>query len=185
MYDGRDTTLEEQALGAIQAHAQNGVAPTALQLQLIAEFQRTAPRFFSSFELFAFAHGGRPPTLPRGRTASERRGRAMFDDVPLTAGSTEHLRLVLQRSDAGRGQRFQRLRRAGGSRFFGVGVSERNKLNLPVHEFILDGTDVVATPDIGMILTEPMPPVPAVHPARAADEYLQDTEPVGIRHTAP
>ena len=30
MYDGRDTSLEEQALGAIQAHAQNGIEPTAL-----------------------------------------------------------------------------------------------------------------------------------------------------------
>src|SRR5687768_13089537 len=33
MYDGRDLTLEEQALGAVHAHAQNGVEPTPLQLQ--------------------------------------------------------------------------------------------------------------------------------------------------------
>ena len=43
MYDGRDASLEEQALGAIQAHAQNGIEPTALQLQLIADFQRLLP----------------------------------------------------------------------------------------------------------------------------------------------
>ena len=187
MYDGRDTTLEEQALGAIQAHAQNGVAPTALQLQLIAEFQRTAPRFFSSFELFAFAHGGRPPTLPRGRTASERRGRAMFDDVPLTAGSTRgicascHSGPMLDVAND-----FNVFGAPAGSRFFGVGVSERNKLNLPVHEFILDGTDVVATPDIGMILTEPMPPeFPPFIPLALLTNIFKTPSLWGIRHTAP
>ena len=91
MYDGRDITLEEQALGAIHAHAVNGVEPTPLQLQLIAEFQRTAPRFFSSVPLFLFAHGGPPPRLPNGVTASQKRGRAMFDDVPITPGSTRGL----------------------------------------------------------------------------------------------
>jgi len=85
MYDGRDSTLEEQALGAVHAHARNGVEPSALQLQLLAEFQRTSPRFFSSLPLFLFARGGPPPRLPTGVTASEKRGRAMFDDVPITA----------------------------------------------------------------------------------------------------
>ena len=83
----------------------------------------------------------------------------MFDDVPVAAGSTRgicatcHSGAMLDVAND-----FNVLGAPAGSRFFGVGVSERNKLNLPVHEFILDGTDVVATPDIGMLLTEPMPP---------------------------
>jgi cytochrome c peroxidase len=187
MYDGRDTTLEEQALGAIHAHAQNGVDPTALQLRLIADFQRTAPRFFSSLELFAFARGGAPPELPRGLTASQRRGRAMFDDVPVTAGSTRgicatcHSGPMLDVAND-----FNVFGAPAGSRFFGVGVSERNKLNLPVHEFILDGTDVVATPDIGMLLTEPMPPeFPPFIPLVFLTNLFKTPSLWGIRQTAP
>ena len=187
MYDGRDTTLQEQALGAIHAHAQNTVEPTALQLQLIADFQRMSPRFFSSLELFAFARGGAPPTLPRGRTASERRGRAMFDDVPATEGSTRgicascHSGPMVDTANA-----FNVFGAPAGSRFFGVGVSERNKLNLPVHEFILDGTDVVATPDIGMILTEPLPPeFPPFIPLALLTNIFKTPSLWGIRHTAP
>ena len=187
MYDGRDTTLEEQALGAIHAHAQNGVEPTALQLQLIADFQRTAPRFFSSLELFAFARGGAPPELPRGLTASQKRGRAMFDDVPVTPGSTRgicatcHSGPMLDVAND-----FNFFGAPAGSRFFGVGVSPRNKLNLPVHEFILDGTDIVATPDIGMILTEPLPPeFPPFIPLALLADLFKTPSLWGIRHTAP
>ena len=46
MHDLRNVTLEEQALGAIEGHAKNSIQPTPLQIQLIAEFQRTH-RFFS------------------------------------------------------------------------------------------------------------------------------------------
>ena len=66
MYDGRDLTLEGQALGAMRAHAQNGFEPTPLQLELIAEFQRSSPRFFSSLPLFLFARGGPPPRAAEG-----------------------------------------------------------------------------------------------------------------------
>lgn len=187
MYDGRDTTLEEQALGAIHAHAQNGFEPTALQLQLIADFQRTAPRFFSSLQLFIFARGGPPPELPRGLTASQKRGRAMFDDVPVTEGSTRgicatcHSGPMLDVAND-----FNVFGAPAGSRFFGVGVSERNKLNLPVHQFILDGTDVVATPDIGMLLTEPMPPeFPPFIPLVFLTNLFKTPSLWGIRHTAP
>jgi hypothetical protein len=51
-------------------------------LRLIADFQQQASRFFSSPALFAFAHGGEAPTLPRGRTESERRDRLFFEDAP-------------------------------------------------------------------------------------------------------
>ncbi len=187
MYDGRDTTLEEQALGAIHAHAQNGVEPTALQLQLIAEFQRTSPRFFSSLQLFIFARGGPPPVLPRGQTASEKRGRAMFDNVPISEGSTRgicatcHSGPMLDVAND-----FNVFGAPAGSRFFGVGVPERNKLNLPIHQFTLDGTDVVATPDIGMLLTEPMPPeFPPFIPLVFLTNLFKTPSLWGIRHTAP
>ena len=187
MYDGRDTSLEEQALGAIHEHAQNGFEPTALQLQLIADFQRTAPRFFSSLQLFIFARGGPPPELPRGLTASQRRGRAMFDDVPLTEGSTRgicatcHSGPMLDVAND-----FNVFGAPAGSRFFGIGVPERNKLNLPVYEFILDGRDVVRTPDIGMILTEPMPPeFPPGIPLLFVTNLFKTPSLWGIRHTAP
>ena len=58
MYDLRARTLSDQALGAIHDHAQNTVEPTEEQLALIAEFQRTDKRFFSSDALEDFARGG-------------------------------------------------------------------------------------------------------------------------------
>jgi cytochrome c peroxidase len=157
MHDGRHLDLETQALGAIRAHAQNGVEPSPLQLQLIAEFQQTSPRFFSSLPLFLFARGGPPPRLPDGRTASEKRGRAMFDDVPVTPGSTRgicamcHSGPMLDVSNE-----FNIfVPGARGLRFFGVGVTERNKLNLPTYEFVVDGVDRIVTPDPGHCLTDP------------------------------
>lgn len=187
MYDGRDTTLEEQALGAIHAHAQNTVEPTALQLELIAEFQRTAPRFFSSLPLLISAHGGPPPRLPKGITAAQKRGRAMFDNVPITPGSTRgicagcHSGPMLDVAGD-----FNVFGAPPGSRFFGVGVSERNKLNLPTYEFILDGVDTFVTPDIGMILTEPMPPeFPPGIPLIFLTNLFKTPTVWGVKHTAP
>src|SRR5678815_5879282 len=46
MYDTREPNLELQAFNAIQGHAQNTREPTALELDLIKEFQRTDSRFF-------------------------------------------------------------------------------------------------------------------------------------------
>jgi cytochrome c peroxidase len=159
MYDGRDSTLEGQALGAVHAHARNGVEPSPLQLQLIAEFQQTAPRFFSSLPLFRFAHGGPPPRLPNGVTASEKRGRAMFDNVPIAPGSTRGLCAMCHSGPMlDVSNEFNIFLPIPGLRFFGVSVSERNKLNLPTHEFIIDGTDTIVTPDPGACLTDPPDP---------------------------
>jgi cytochrome c peroxidase len=196
MYDGRDLALEEQALGAVHAHAQNGIEPTPLQLRLIAEFQRTSPRFFSSLPLFAFAHGGPPPRLPNGRTASEKRGRAMFDDVPITPGSTRglcamcHSGPMLDVSN----QFNIFLPDLPGLRFFGVGVTERNKLNLPTYEFVVDGVDRIATPDPGHCLTDPpdafeFPPElfgpGGPFPLVIACSLFKTPSVWGVRHTAP
>ena len=89
MYDLRAGTLNDQALGAIHDHAQNTVEPTEEQLALIAEFQRTDKRFFSSDALEDFARGGPPPELPLGKTKSQQRGRLMFVEAEFTPGSTK------------------------------------------------------------------------------------------------
>ena len=81
MLDGRQPTLQEQARGAITQHAQATRAVTSRELDLIANFQRT-PRFYSSLEMLALAFTGRAPGLPAGRTASEKRGRLFFEDLP-------------------------------------------------------------------------------------------------------
>ena len=81
MLDGRQPHLVSQAAGAIQAHYQNTQIPDPRALQRIAEFQVT-DSFFSSSALKNFAASGRAPTLPEGRTESEKRGRLFFDDAP-------------------------------------------------------------------------------------------------------
>ena len=196
MYDGRDTTLEGQALGAIHAHAHNGFEPTPLQLELIAEFQRTSPRFFSSVPLFLFAHGGPPPRLPDGVTASQKRGRAMFDDVPITPGSTRGLCAMCHSGPMLDVSNEFNVFLPGlpGLRFFGVGVTERNKLNLPTYEFILDGTERIVTPDPGHCLTDPLDPnefPPELFgpggpfPLSIACSLFKTPSIWGIKHTAP
>ena len=195
MYDGRDLTLEAQALGAVHAHAQNGVEPTPLQLELIAEFQRTSPRFFSSLPLFLFARGGPPPRLPNGVTASEKRGRAMFDDVPITPGSTRGLCAMCHSGPMlDVSNEFNIFVPVRGLRFFGVGVTERNKLNLPTYEFIVDGVDRIVTPDPGHCLTDPpdafeFPPElfgpGGPFPLVIACTTFKTPSLWGVRHTAP
>jgi len=81
MVDGRQPTLEQQATGAIQDHAQ-GAVPSIAGLQAIAAFQKTNA-FFSSPEIRRFAlERGPAPALPAGETESEKRGRRFFEDLP-------------------------------------------------------------------------------------------------------
>ena len=81
MLDGRQGSLELQAGGAIQDHAQATKIPTLNELELIRQFQLTEA-FFSSPALRSRAVGGPGPKLPQGNTASEQRGRRFFEDVP-------------------------------------------------------------------------------------------------------
>jgi cytochrome c peroxidase len=168
MYDTREPNLLQQAFNAIREHAQNTRQPTALELELIKEFQETDSRFFSSEALRVFANGGPPPQLPSGTTESERRGRAMFDDVPFNpnAGTTRgicnscHSGPMLNR--AARGNPFGLP--PGGLRA-SIGVSERNLIGNPVYSFILtnpDGSVVLIndTPDPGAMLNNPPPGAP-------------------------
>lgn len=76
MWDGRNPDLQSQALGAVHAHDQNRIEPTAHQLDLLAAFEDTQ---FTNPQIARYARGGPPPVLPDGRTASEKRGRVFFE----------------------------------------------------------------------------------------------------------
>jgi hypothetical protein len=192
MYDLRARTLADQALGAIHDHAQNTVEPTAEELALIAEFQRTDKRFFSSDVLQEFAQGGPAPELPPGKTASEQRGRLMFVETEITPGSTKgicalcHAGAMLNQTS-----RFN-LGAPPGARIANIGVSERNLLNLPEYTFLIDdgfgNVRAVRMSDLGIPLTNPRPPgvpPPSVrHPAFFAGFFKIPTL-WGVKKTAP
>ena len=192
MYDLRARTLGDQALGAIHDHAQNTVEPTEEQLALIAEFQRTDSRFFSSDALKDFARGGPPPVLPPGKTKSEQRGRLMFVETQFTPGSTNGIcalchtgPMLNQTSPFNPGG-------PPGSRIANIGVSERNLLNLREYTFLIDDgfgdVRAVTMPDLGIPLTNPRPPgVPPPfirHPAFFAG-FFKIPSLWGVKKTAP
>jgi hypothetical protein len=192
MYDLRARTLADQALGAIHDHAQNTVEPTAEELALIAEFQRTDKRFFSSDVLQEFAQGGPASDLPPGNTASEQRGRLMFVEAEITPGATNgicaqcHSGLMLNQTS-----RFN-LGAPPGARIANIGVSERNLLNLPEYTFLIDdgfgNVQAVRSPDLGIPLTNPRPPgvpPPSVrHPAFFAN-FFKIPSLWGVKKSAP
>jgi hypothetical protein len=165
MYDTREPNLQRQAFNAIHGHAQNTREPTALELDLIKEFQQTDARFFSSEALRDFANGGPPPQLPAGTTESERRGRAMFDNVPFdgvtTRGicSTCHSGPMLNQFAPG-----NPFGGPPGGRRAGIGIEERNLIGNPVYSFVVTNPDgstvVINTPDPGAMLTTPVPAPP-------------------------
>jgi cytochrome c peroxidase len=192
MYDLRARTLADQALGAIHDHAQNTVEPSEEQLALIADFQRTDQRFFSSDELYDFARGGPAPELPPGRTKSEERGRLMFVETEFTPGSTKGICALCHSGPMlNQTSRFN-FGAPPGARIANIGVSERNLLNLPVYTFLIDNgagdVRAVATPDPGIPLTNPRPPgvpPPSVrHPAFFAG-FFKIPSLWGVRRTAP
>jgi cytochrome c peroxidase len=162
MYDIRDADLEVQALGAIRGHAQSTLEPTARQLALIAEFQKTAPRFFSDARLRRFAETGVTPRLPRRNTASEKRGRQFFVDAPFQPPSKAGVCALCHRGPMlNQANVFSRavFGNPPGSRAFTVGVSEANFIGNPTYTFLVDdglGDPVsVTTPDIGILMTDP------------------------------
>jgi len=192
MYDLRARNLSDQALGAIHDHAQNTVEPTAEQLSLIAEFQRTDKRFFSSDVLEDFARGGPAPALPPGKTASEQRGRLMFVETEFTPGSTKGICALCHSGPMlNHTSRFN-FGAPPGARIANIGVSERNLLNLPVYTFLIDDgfgdVQSVRMPDLGIPLTNPRPPgVPPPfvrHPAFFAGMFKIPSL-WGVKKTAP
>jgi cytochrome c peroxidase len=175
MLDGRQPTLQDQALGAINDHAQATRIPTPRELDLIANFQKT-PRFFSSFELLLFAlTGQQSPGLPEGRTASEKRGRLFFEDVPpdFSVNPPNFKPGICAACHSGpllnQTNQFLPVAVLPGSRFQTVLVSEFNTAGNPVMDFVfsnqerdkdpatnqdgtLDGIIKITSPDPGRAL---------------------------------
>ena len=165
MLDGRQPSLEAQALGAITDHAQATRTVPPGQLRLIADFQQQATRFFSSPALFAFAHGGEAPAMPQGRTDSERRGRRFFEDAPPDFSVTPpnfkrglcascHSGPLLNQTN-----QFLPLPLPPGTRFQSVLVSEINEGGNPPIDFVFHNQNVpggiiaISSPDPGRALT--------------------------------
>jgi hypothetical protein len=192
MYDLRARNLPDQALGAIHDHTQNTVDPTEEQLAMIAEFQRTDKRFFSSDALRDFAGGGPAPVLPPGKTPSEQRGRLMFVETEFTPGSTKGICALCHAGPMLNQTSPFNFGAPAGARIANIGVSERNLLNLPVYTFLIDNGlgDVRAAtmPDPGIPLTDPRPPgvpPPSVrHPAFFAG-FFKIPSLWGVEQTAP
>ncbi len=166
MYDGRAANLQVQALDAIHGHAQATIAPTLRELKLIAEHQ-TSNKFFSSNALRKFSEDHMPPELPKGHTASEKRGRLFFEDAPVSpqvnSNSSRkglcavcHSGPLLNESNGFNPLPVPPFFVPKGTRFQSVLVSELNLANNPVHEFIVhnpDGsTTHVSSPDPGISL---------------------------------
>lgn len=184
MLDGRDPNLEAQAAGAIRGHYQSTRPPSREDLLRIAQFQRT-PGFFSSPALLAYAFGGPPPQLPRGRTESERRGRLFFEDAPFVPGAKAGV-CALCHSGPMLDQTNQFVPFAPpGTRFQNVLVSELNTAGNRVREFHFrnpDGTTaVVRSADPGRALITGRPELGAFDNLNA----FKIPSLWGVRNTAP
>ena len=199
MSDLREVALEAQAAGAIRGHAQSTVEPTALQLELIAEFQKNDWRFFSSEPLREFARSGVPPQLPLGTTPSEERGRVFFvDHAPVGNSMSGACAFCHSGPMLNETNQFARkaLQAQPGMRIQTAGVSERNRLKNPTYTFeIRDGSLVwvVTTPDIGVLMSDPTSPAVAEEFAAMGSgvpliQFLNMFKiPTlwGVKHTAP
>jgi cytochrome c peroxidase len=191
MLDGRQPSLEAQATGAIQDHAQ-GVAPSFADLHAIADFQHTNA-FFSSPALRRFAlERGDAPGLPPGNTASEKRGRLFFEDhAPdpsngFRPGLCAHCHsgpLLNQTNEFAKDFIGQPI--PAGQRFISVGVSEFNEGGNAVREFIFNKGQAneahILSPDPGRALITGI-----VDDPQLANLNAFKISPLrGVRRTAP
>lgn len=155
MYDGRQPDLLSQALGAIVDHAQATRLPGRKELEKLVEFEHSR-RFFSSKALRKFARTGHAPSLPVGRTESEKRGRRFFEDVPLGTGNSKPGNCAMCHSGPMLNETNEFDPFGRGGRFRGILVSELNAAGNPVMDFVFrnpDGTTtVVSSPDPGRTL---------------------------------
>jgi cytochrome c peroxidase len=202
MYDMRNADLQDQASGAIDRHAQPALAPTAAELNAIAEFQQTDNRFFSNKALKSFAEGGPAPELPAGRTASEKRGREFFVDAPWNPPSKKGVCALCHGGPMlNTANEFTTIPTGAppGWRAFDIGVSSRNLMNNPVRAFAVtdtcNTTIEVRSPDPGIMITGiynipllagVLPPkeLCILHPAFFANMF-KTPQLWGVRHTAP
>ncbi|MFT3695749.1 MAG: cytochrome c peroxidase [Kofleriaceae bacterium] len=152
MADGRFTTLQDQALGAVNAHYQPKRQPTARELDDIADFEQSIT-FFSDVRLLAYAHGGPEPTLPPGRTASEKRGRNFI--VPSPTGFCGHCHAGPMLNATSQFL-IANPEPPVGTRFFTAFVSELNEGHNPVYTFNVRNADgsvtQIVSPDPGRAL---------------------------------
>jgi cytochrome c peroxidase len=194
-HDGRAPTVQEQAREAIHGHYQNSVEPTMAELDAIAEFQRTDPRFFSSPALRRFATTGAPPELPPGITPAERRGRTFLVDAPFNPPSKRGicalchsgpmLNMVNQAHSS-----FSNGSPPVGARFINTGVTIVNEPSNPIRTWVVnDGINPVATirsPDVGLLLDPtPATPPPSVIPRAFFAELFKIPTLWGVADTAP
>jgi cytochrome c peroxidase len=193
MLDGRQPSLQSQAAGAIFDHA-HGSVPSLEKLSAIAAFQKTN-NFFSTPALRRFALDRGPALeLPQGHTASEKRGRRYFEDVPpnpaqgLKPGLCAHCHsgpLMDQTNQFAVAFIPSPAPIPAGQRFMTIGVSEFNSANNPVREFIFNpGTPQekrIFSPDAGRALITGVVDDPTLEHVNA----FKISALRGIRHTAP
>ena len=174
MLDARFDTLEDQALGAINSHAEPGRQPTPAELAAIADFEQTN-KFFNDNRLKHWANGGPPPELPPGQTESEIRGREFFAPGPNGLCGFCHSGPMLNETN----EFLTVPPLPPGTRIFTAFVSELNPGNRPVQTFLVEtdeGTVVVESPDPGRALIT----------GDLADLNLFRTSTLwGAKHTAP
>src|SRR5262245_61013733 len=189
MVDGREPTLESQAMGAIRDHAQATSFPNGAELDALVKFEKTRD-FFSSPELKLFANAGPAPDLPKGYTASEKRGHRFFEDVVDFEDPKHGLCAACHSGPMLNETNLFTQIAFGipvGTRFQDILVSALNVAGNPVQEFIfnkgLANERRVSSPDIG----------------RSAITGVTDVEDItfsnfnafkipqlrGVRHTAP
>jgi cytochrome c peroxidase len=196
-HDGRPSTVQEQALGAIHDHYQNTIEPTAAELDAIAAFQQTDPQFFSSNALRRFAAGGPPPELPRGITPAEKRGREFLVDAPFAPPSKKGICALCHSGPMLNMVSQAHSDFAGGSpppgvRFINTGVTIVNAPNNPIRRWIVnDGVNppvTIESPDLGLLL-DPTPPAaqppPTVVPKAFFAELFKIPTLWGVKDTAP
>ena len=194
-HDGRPPTVQEQAREAIHGHYQNTIEPTEAELDAIAEFQRTDPRFFSSSALKRFAATGAPPELPPGITPAEQRGRTFLVDAPFNPPSKRGicalchsgpmLNMVNQAHSS-----FSGGSPPVGARFINTGVTIVNQPDNPIRTWVInDGINPVVTlqsPDIGLLLhLHPPTPPPSVIPRAFFAGLFKIPTLWGVADTAP
>jgi cytochrome c peroxidase len=196
MHDGRAQTLRQQARDAIADHYQPTVEPTMAQLDAIAEFQRTAPQFFSTPALMRFARTGSPPALPNGVTPAEKRGREFLVDAPFNPPSKRgvcalcHGGPMLNAVNAAHAAFVGAGAPPVGARFFGTGVTLVNEPNNPIRTWVInDGINpamTVRSPDIGLLLNPaPAIPPPQVVPRAFFADLFKIPTLWGVASTAP
>ena len=195
LHDGRAPTLPEQARMAVSDHYQATVEPTPEQLDAIAEFQRTAPQFFSTPALRRFAATGAPPELPPGITPAEQRGREFLVDAPFTPPGKKGICALCHGGPMLNAVSQAHSTFVGGSvpvgaRFFNTGVTIVNEPNNPIRTWVVnDGINPVVTvrsPDVGLLLdSTPATPPPTIVPRAFFAELFKIPTLWGVADTAP